>query len=166
MADIMSITLPRHRRSKRPPFSDTNFRDLLLMSVNNPYAQAGWVNPENPWSINQPQPGRLGGAPSVYGALPQLLVGQTNRPDLLEFQLSGFNPDILNCIVMGPNARHCFSVTTGPPSAQRAACTFVKNGTGNVVSTIEWDHTPIVQVTGMVSKCLASALISLSPELG
>lgn len=141
-------------RSHSPPDpSKTNFRELLNMSVNNPYAQA-WLGGSN---SGQAAP------PSIFGALP--FAAPSEQSPLLAFQFTALNPDILNCIVLGPNARHCFSISTSAPTFGQPAMTAIRNDKNEVVAKVEWHQRPVVEVKDMVPRCLASQFLPLSQDL-
>jgi hypothetical protein len=133
------------------------------MSVNNPYAQAGWPNPGNPWSVNDGGSRFPAVPPSIFGALP--FAGRRDPSPLLSFQFSGLNPDILGCIIMGPNARHCFSITTTPPGSGQPSVTLVRNDKNAVVARIEWHEHPVIQVENMIPRSMSSQLIPLSQDM-
>jgi len=150
---------PTPRHSPR-----TNFLAILNMSVNNPYATGGWPNPQNPWSVNDPRAQSVAVVPpSIYGALP--FAAPRQPPRMLDFQISGLNPDILNSIVLGPNARHCFSINTSPYSQHSPSVTLIRSGDGAVIGRIEWHQKPVVEVENMIPRTLASQLIPLSQDL-
>ncbi|KAF5329969.1 hypothetical protein D9611_010509 [Ephemerocybe angulata] len=161
----MASTTPTESRSPSPgpTLIRTNFRDLLDMSVNNPYAQAGWSNPQNPWSVNDNSAQFPAAPPSIYGALP--FAAPRKQSPLLSFQISGMNPDVLNSIVMGPNARHCFSIATSPASFHQPCVTVVRNDQGAPIARIEWHQRPVVEVENMIPKTMASQLLPLARDM-
>ena len=84
----------------------------------NPYAQAGWYNPQNQYSIdndawspsnsssNPPQP-------SIFGALPYSTPICSTT--FLTFRFTSFQPDILTCHVLGlDNRSYCKVINDSP----------------------------------------------------
>ncbi|KAF8061841.1 hypothetical protein FPV67DRAFT_1564041 [Lyophyllum atratum] len=130
------------------------------MFINNPYAQGGWVNPQNPLSINN---GTWGGQsppqPSVYGALPN--ASPPSPPKILTFFFVSLNPTILNSTVVGPQNQKYFDVTTNSPNVG-ASSVFRKGG--QPVAVIEWHSQPTVEVHGTVPRQAAARWMELSKD--
>ncbi|EAU89308.1 hypothetical protein CC1G_03573 [Coprinopsis cinerea okayama7 len=133
-----------------------------MSGINNPYAQGGWVNPQNPYSINDPR-GSGAPPPSIYGALPY--SQSQGPPRFVEFQFTGLNPDVLNCIVMGPNARHCYTIATSPASSNSPSVTGIRNDRGVVVAKIEWYQRPSVEAPEFLPKQYAGQWMPLSNDM-
>ena len=112
------------------------------MFTDNPYAQAGWYNPQNAHSINGAPwcPNAL--HPPTFGALP---ASQTSS-SVLKFEFSAFQPDILNSVVIGPNNSEYFRIRTSTPTAT------VIYKAGTPFATITWDHNPTVEAEGILTR--------------
>lgn len=126
-----------------------------LMFTNNPYAQGGWYNPQNPASING-EPWRAGLAnPPTFGALPAF-----DKPSsALTFTFSSFNPDFLNCTVIGPQNVKYFDIST-PSSTNKT--TFSKPGLP--MGSIEWRDHPVVDAPGIIKRQLSLDFLKLSGD--
>ncbi|KAF8894216.1 hypothetical protein CPB84DRAFT_1934474 [Gymnopilus junonius] len=74
----------------------------------NPYACAGWSNPQNPWSINDVpwRPTALN--PPTFGALPP----QTQPTSFRDFEFRFVHQNVLNCDVIGPKDLKYFEIRT------------------------------------------------------
>lgn len=124
------------------------------MFTNNPYAQAGWHNPQNPHSINQ-SPWRPNSShPPTFGALPNL---NENPASVLTFEFSSFNPDILNCLVTGPKGRKFFDIRT-------SNSTTIISKPGEAFATIYWARHPMVEAPGVISRQATGDFIKLSQD--
>jgi hypothetical protein len=112
------------------------------MYSNNPYAQGGWHNPQNPHSINGSSWGANAGNSPTFGALPTAQGG----PSILTFEFSAFQPNILNSVVTGPNNSEFFQIKTPTPTST------VIYKAGTPFSTIYWQTNPIVEADGILSR--------------
>jgi hypothetical protein len=136
----------------------------------NPYSLGGWGAFGAP-AGQHPASSQYASFPSVYGALPgssQFANQSSSSAGIdtetsLSFQFTGLNPDIVNCIVMGPNARYCFSISTST-SGYQSPVTSVRNERDAVVARIEWANRPVVEIEGVVPRVMASQLIPLSRD--
>ncbi|KAF8147693.1 hypothetical protein B0H34DRAFT_785801 [Crassisporium funariophilum] len=125
------------------------------MFTNNPYAQAGWYNPENQSSINR-LPWRPPSEDSpTFGALP---APDENPASVLRFEFSSFNPDILNCIVTGPGNRRFFDITTPTPGA-----TFISRP-GDAFAVINWQGHSSVEARGIFARQRTKDFLKLSSD--
>ncbi|KDR70436.1 hypothetical protein GALMADRAFT_144731 [Galerina marginata CBS 339.88] len=131
------------------------------MYVNNPYAQAGWHNPENPFSINDGpwHPNALH-APT-FGALPS----PTNCPQsILTFEFrfgSKIGQDVLNCTVFGPRQLKFFDIQTN--SFGRT----IISKSGNPFAAIQWSQTQnncTVEAKGVVALQRVGQFLVLSQD--
>ncbi|KAL0947851.1 hypothetical protein HGRIS_013913 [Hohenbuehelia grisea] len=119
------------------------------MYGNNPYGQAGWPNAANR--------GMGGPPPSIFGALPYYTP--PTRANTLIFQFTSFNPDVMNCTVLGPKAQPYYRIVTDAPTP---GFTVFQNGTGKNFAFIEWRSHPQVEIRGAVHKQRAGDLLPLS----
>ena len=124
------------------------------MFTNNPYAQGGWHNPQNVLSINNAPWVPNAWHPPTFGALP---ASQTNS-SILTFEFSSFQPDILNSVVTGPNNSEFFTVRTPTPGYT------VIYKAGAPFATITWQHNPIVEAGGIITRQRASDFLKISPD--
>ena len=85
------------------------------MHTPNPYAQAGWYNPQNQYSIDNdarsPSNSSSPPQPSIFGALPC-----STPTTFLTFRSTSFQPDILTCDVLGLDHRPYCKVINDSPS--------------------------------------------------
>ncbi|KAF8970311.1 hypothetical protein BDZ97DRAFT_2071784 [Flammula alnicola] len=124
------------------------------MFVNNPYAQAGWYNPQNPHSINEGPWRPNSSHPPTFGALPPL----NDKPaSVLSFEFTSFNPDVFNCIVTGPKNRKFFEVRT-------AGSTTVVSKPGEEFASIQWARHPAVEARGVLARQLTKDFLKLSDD--
>ncbi|KAH6913139.1 hypothetical protein BKA70DRAFT_1261980, partial [Coprinopsis sp. MPI-PUGE-AT-0042] len=127
---------------------------LLTMHGTNPYAQAGWYNPQNPMTINtQPWGVSSISGPSVFGALPYP-SNQSSIPTVLTFHYVCLNPDILNCMITGPTSIPFLEVVT--MSQNGIPTTVFKKSDGRALASIEWGYVPTVEILQRVNKQAAS----------
>ncbi|KAF5325373.1 hypothetical protein D9619_009655 [Psilocybe cf. subviscida] len=125
------------------------------MFTNNPYAQGGWYNPQNPLSING-EPWRAGLThPPTFGALPTF----DKQSSLHTFLFSSFNPDFLNCTVTGPGNAKYFEVST---TSDTNKTTISKPGAQ--MGTIEWRGHPIIEAPGLIMRQLSLDFLKLSSD--
>ncbi|KAJ6514118.1 hypothetical protein DFH09DRAFT_941203 [Mycena vulgaris] len=123
----------------------------------NPFAQSGWSNSYNPQSTNHPTWGTV---PSVYGALPYSTPPPA-APRFITFTLSPLDGTILNSLVIGPQSRTYFRVTTDSTSSGYSV---VRNSQLESVTLVEWRSHPIIEVRDAVSKRRTSQWLALSPD--
>ena len=124
------------------------------MFGNNPYAQAGWHNPQNPQSINNGPWHPNAPYPPTYGALPPL---HDKPQSVLVFTFSYFNPDVFNCVVTGPKDRKFFEVRTN-------SSTTVISKPGEEFATIQWGRHPSVEARGVTARQLTKDFLKLSAD--
>ncbi|KDR77969.1 hypothetical protein GALMADRAFT_138129 [Galerina marginata CBS 339.88] len=115
------------------------------MYANNPYAQAGWYNPQNPYSINnRPWCPNTWHTPT-FGVLPRRPNGPSS---VLTFEFT--SPvdvlDVLNCIVIGPKQLKFFNIQTD--SSVRS--TTVSKPT-EAFAEIRWNQYPMLST--IEAKC-------------
>ncbi|KAL0579255.1 hypothetical protein V5O48_002759 [Marasmius crinis-equi] len=96
---------------------------------------------------------------SVYGALPYA----TPPPvaNLVTYYLTSFNPDLLNCTVIGPSQRPSHFVITDP---QQPGYTLLKDGKGKSIALVEWQAHPMVEIRGVMSKQHVRDWLGLSSD--
>ncbi|KAH9475571.1 hypothetical protein JR316_0012687 [Psilocybe cubensis] len=124
------------------------------MYSNNPYAQAGWHNPQNPHSINGGPWRPKTSLPPTFGALPPL----DHKPSsVVEFYFTSFSPDIFNCVVWGPNQRKFFEIRT--PSNIT-----VISKPDEQFALIKWSQHPSVEAKGCLSLQRTGDFLKLSPD--
>lgn len=123
--------------------------------TNNPYAQGGWYNPQNPHSINS-QPWLHYSHSPTYGVLPSVEVAPSAK---LSFEFSPTHPDILNCTVTGPGSQTYLSAMT----VQYA--TIITKRNGDPVARIEWNAHPWVEIPNVVDRQLVSQWLPLSADM-
>ncbi|KAF9460319.1 hypothetical protein BDZ94DRAFT_1223288 [Collybia nuda] len=125
----------------------------------NPYAQGGWSNSRNSYSINNDAWGNYPPPqPSLYGALPSSTL--PSQPTILTFRFTSLN-SVLNCKVIGSNNQTCFTISTLP---QAQASTIFYNQQGKNVASVEWHTHPLVEVHGAVPKQYTSRWIGVAPS--
>ncbi|KAL0947815.1 hypothetical protein HGRIS_013886 [Hohenbuehelia grisea] len=129
------------------------------MHTNNPYAHAGWPNP-NPNAVGR---GSGGGSipPSLLGALP--FSAPSSPSAMIPFRFVSMNPDLLNCTVIGPDNSVHFRIVTDNP---RPGFTVVHSaqGQGQAVAVVEWKSHPIVEIRDTVPKQYMGQWLALSGQ--
>ncbi|KAF8224170.1 hypothetical protein L208DRAFT_1410755 [Tricholoma matsutake] len=119
------------------------------MFTTNPYAQAGWYNPENPYSINNSTWGSQSPPPaSIFGALPG--VKPPSPPSTLTLIFTSFNPTILDSTVVGPKFQKYFTISTSRSTSGHPFTMFYKHN-GESVAVVEWHQNPTLQIRDIVS---------------
>ncbi|KAJ3880443.1 hypothetical protein F5051DRAFT_160205 [Lentinula edodes] len=117
----------------------------------NPYAQAGWGGSS----------GGNGPAPSIFGALP--FSSQSTGPSTHKFQFTAFNPDILDCTVLGPSSNTYFRVLNNTPSQN---FTLFQNREGKSIAVLEWRGSSgvVVEVRDIIRKQFVASWLQLSTD--
>ncbi|KAJ4467244.1 hypothetical protein J3R30DRAFT_3718147 [Lentinula aciculospora] len=121
------------------------------MNITNPYAQAGWASSS----------GAGGPAPSIFGALP--FSSSPSSPSIHQFKFTAFNPDILDCTILGPQSSSYFRVLNNTPSPN---FTLFQNREGKSIAVIEWRESsgPVVEVRDIIHKQFVSSWLQLSTD--
>ncbi|PPQ78771.1 hypothetical protein CVT25_010644 [Psilocybe cyanescens] len=127
---------------------------FIVMFGNNPYAQAGWYNPQNPHSINGGPWRPKTTLPPTFGALPPL---DQKPASVLEFEFTSFSPDIYNCIVMGPKRRKFFEIRT-------TSNITVISKPEEQFALIKWSQHPTVEARGALSLQRTGDFLKLSSD--
>ena len=119
------------------------------MFTTNPYAQAGWYNPENPHSINNNATwGNQSPPPaSILGALPT--TTPPSPPSTITLVFTSFSPTILDSTVVGPKFQKYFTISSSRSSSGHSFTTFYKHN-GESVAIVEWRQLPTVQIRDIV----------------
>ncbi|KAF8162593.1 hypothetical protein B0H34DRAFT_650617 [Crassisporium funariophilum] len=125
------------------------------MYVNNPYAQGGWHNPQNPYSINNGVWRSNSRHPPTYGALPP---ADQDPPSVLDFHFASFNPDIYQCKVTGPDGRKFFEISTPAPHMT------IISKPGKIFAQIHWQSRAILEAVGIISRQFAGDFLKLSAD--
>ncbi|KAF9065047.1 hypothetical protein BDP27DRAFT_1405070 [Rhodocollybia butyracea] len=120
------------------------------MNVTNPYAQAGWAGSNGTTPL-----------PSLFGALP--FPSQPPESSIHRFKFTSFNPDILNCVLYGPQSHAYFRVLNNTPSQN---FTMFQNREGKSIAVIEWRQSPgaVVEIRDIIRKQLVSSWLPLSSD--
>ncbi|KAJ6573218.1 hypothetical protein DFH09DRAFT_916159, partial [Mycena vulgaris] len=117
----------------------------------------GWSNSSNPHSINHPT---WGTSSSVYGALPYSTPPPA-PPRFITLTFSPLDGTILNSLVIGPQSRTYFRVTTDSISSGYSV---VQNPQLESITLVEWRSHPILEIRDVVSKRKTSQWLALSPD--
>jgi len=117
---------------------------IRMCFTNNPYAQ--WREADN------------GTTPpvSILGALPYPLVQPGCR--LIAFRFTSFNLTILNSVILGPNSCPCYRIESS------AELTALRSLQGEIVSLIEWQATPFVEIKDRLSKQNVNTWLKISSD--
>ncbi|CAK5283434.1 unnamed protein product [Mycena citricolor] len=127
-------------------WSETTFALPSDTEMLNPYAQ-DWNHPNG-----------ASAPPSVFGALPSVAKA---LPTFFTFRFTSFNPSIMNCTVMGPQATAYFRIITDTPMA---GVSVFQNATGGTFSLVQWNQHPDVEIQGVAARQPTSSLLSLSHD--
>ncbi|EEB94968.1 hypothetical protein MPER_06135 [Moniliophthora perniciosa FA553] len=109
------------------------------------------INPFSSWNSSS------GNTPSVYGALPSA-GSPPSLPGVHRFVFTSFNPDILNCTVIGPNTQPHYYIATD------SRFTVLKRTDGKAFGVIEWQSHPIVEIKDLVRKQFSSGFLRLASD--
>ncbi|KAF6754545.1 hypothetical protein DFP72DRAFT_373695 [Ephemerocybe angulata] len=132
------------------------------MHGTNPYAQAGWFNPQNPNTINNQTWGiSAASGPSIFGALPYP-SSQKSLPTILTFHYVCLNPDVMNCTITGPTSIPYLEV--GTVAAAHGARTVFRRPDGQAMAAIEWGRSPIVEISSVLPRQPVSHWLRLSAD--
>lgn len=104
----------------------------------------------NTWSGTAP-------APSIYGALPY----PSDHGSFSTFFFTSFNPDLLNCTVVGSQAQVYYRIVT---DNHMPGYTVIKNAEGKNVTLLEWQSHPMIEVRGLLTKQYVKTWLGLSPD--
>lgn len=121
------------------------------MYVTNPYAQGGWTNAnsnaanDGTWNANSAH------APT-FGALPTSQVPTTFLP----FHFIDLNPNILSSTVIGPGPQSYFKISSSSPGF-----TQVQKSDGKIISVIEWQTIPFIEIRGIIPRQTATQFLAL-----
>jgi hypothetical protein len=136
--------------------------DVAMFGIN-PYAQAGWHNPENPHSINNGTWGNQSPPPaSIFGALPG--TAPPTPSSTLTLVFTSFNPTILDCTVVGPKFQKYFTISTSRSPSGYPSTVFYKHN-GESVAIVEWHQHPTLQVRDVVPKQTTARWLSPGPDV-
>lgn len=126
------------------------------MYGNNPYALAGWPNPQNPlsvtanpWFPNAPQG-------PTFGALPSPTNSSSGR---YSFEFTPVNPNILNCTVVGPGNNIYFRIVT-----TNDGVTTIFKPRDQAMARIEWGGELAVEIKDVVPRQRVSQWLPLSAD--
>ena len=123
------------------------------MFANNPYAQGGWFNPQNPTSINGGTWRHNPALPPTFGALPP---PEPSPSSLLTFEFAG-SPDVLNCTVVGPGGNKFFEIRTSG-----AMTTIMKPGAE--LGVISWQRHPLLDFPALGLRKAAGEMVRISSD--
>jgi len=126
------------------------------MFTNNPYAQAGWPNSENPLSIEAHR-GSTSIRDTTLGPIQD--YHRQRRPVsvlTLDFVFRAFS--ILDSIVYGPKGVEYLRIST----ISRKTVLMRRSG---VFASIDWNNGPCIEAIGIIPRIYAADFLSLSPDL-
>ena len=125
-------------------------KNEVRMLGNNPYTAGGWYNPQNPlsgpWRPNTPDS-------PTFGALP----GQGGAGSLMTFEFCSLNPNVLNCVVIGPKKRTFFSIRSTSNN------TVISKPEG-AFAIIHWADRPTVEASGSIPFQRAADFLRLASD--
>jgi hypothetical protein len=133
------------------------------MNITNPYAQAGWYNPENPSSIGQ-RPGttQSSSPPPTFGALPY--YPEHSAPPAKRYTFSTQGPRIIQgCeVVDGDSNVTAFKIKMAHDGYDY---TSLQSPNGTPRGYIVWKPDgPEIEIYGVVARQKAKGWLSLSPD--
>lgn len=114
------------------------------------------MNPFDAWTNNASGSSSV---PSVFGALPY--PSDPAYANMVNFFFTSFNPNILNCTVVGAQNRPYFTIVT---DSQMAGYTVIKNSSGNKVSLIEWQSRPMIEIRDVLQKQYIRSWLALNSD--
>ncbi|KAF6758448.1 hypothetical protein DFP72DRAFT_1105195 [Ephemerocybe angulata] len=126
------------------------------MYGSNPYAQAGWSNPQNPLSVAAyPWFPNAAAQGPTFGALPASTVNGSRYT----FDFTPVQPNILNCTVIGPGHDVYFRIVT-----TNDGVTTILKPRDQTLARIEWGAESVVEVRDIVPRQRASQWLALSGD--
>lgn len=160
--DCVCIALTSSPRAEftlnRPPFLSALTFCFNMNPFNvNPYAAAGWYNPENPYSINQPPwctPAFR--QADITGALPTL--NPTGAGGSLVFRYHSQYRDILNSTLLAPNGSDYLEIVTNNHT------TYFRKKNATVLASIDWGSEPAVSISGLIDNLPVKRWIPHTPD--
>jgi hypothetical protein len=114
------------------------------MAHTNPFMQDQWTS-DNP--------------PSILGVLP--LSPALTSTVLTTFQISAFNPDILNSTVFAPYSRPILRVVT---DSDTPGYTIWKDNNDRNIALVKWQDHPEVEMRNVVPRQRVGNWLALSPN--
>ncbi|KAJ7625741.1 hypothetical protein FB45DRAFT_1030076 [Roridomyces roridus] len=118
----------------------------------NPYTQA--------WQNGQSNSNSQNGRPSIFGALPYPTPDGAT-PTFFSFRFTSFNPNVLNCVILGPQSRPHFRIVTDTPLP---GVSVLQNSNGQNVALVQWHRHPEIEIRGVVNRQRTSAALTLSRD--
>jgi len=119
---------------------------LSTMHLNHPFGSWGEQSQGQSWS----------GSP-VYGALPY----PSEASNFTTFYFTSFNPNVLNCTIVGPQAQVSHRIVT---DNHMPGYTVIKNAEGKNVSLIEWQAHPMIEIRGLLTKQHVKSWLGLTQD--
>ncbi|KAF8893228.1 hypothetical protein CPB84DRAFT_1326676 [Gymnopilus junonius] len=77
------------------------------------------------------------------------------------FYFSSFHPDVMNCVVVGPQGQQLYQVVT---DKDVPGYTVIKKADGSNISLIEWKSRPLIEIRGLLSKQPVGTWLGLSGD--
>ncbi|KAJ7455550.1 hypothetical protein FB451DRAFT_643425 [Mycena latifolia] len=107
-----------------------------------------------------------GTRPSVYGALPYHTGDPILQSDaaLVTFTFTSFDATVLNSVLVGPDGRTYFYITTDPSAPKRERCTVVADSNRGRVGIVTWGAQPTVGIDELGWTLQTSHWLCLSPD--
>ncbi|KAJ7625791.1 hypothetical protein FB45DRAFT_750882 [Roridomyces roridus] len=118
----------------------------------NPYTQA--------WQNGQSNSNSQNCRPSIFGALPYSTPDGAT-PTFFSFRFTSFNPNVLNCVILGPQSRPYFRIVTDTPLP---GVSVLQSSNGQNVALVQWHRHPEIEIRGVVNRQRTSAALSLSRD--
>ncbi|PPQ72693.1 hypothetical protein CVT26_002910 [Gymnopilus dilepis] len=94
----------------------------------------------------------------TFGALP---YPSDPTCSCTSFYFTSFNPDVMNCTVVGPQAQQLYRVVT---DKNMPGYTQIKKADGSNMSLIEWKSHPLVEIRGLLAKQSVGTWLGLSAD--
>lgn len=126
-----------------------------------PYAQGGWPSPASSIPVNNGA--RITAYPpqtSIFGALPSYPAAAPSQT-LLTFNFVSFRPNILNCVVSGPQNKQYFRVVSNNSTP---GTTLFQRADGKNFAVVEWQQNSIVEARDVIQRQHVSQWLALSPD--
>ncbi|KAF8967274.1 hypothetical protein BDZ97DRAFT_1756022 [Flammula alnicola] len=125
------------------------------MFILNPYAQAGWYNPQNPHSVNDNNWLNSWSHQPTFGAFPSFQGSSV--PALTPAVTFEFisNLDVLNCVVVGPTHSKALDIRT------RWDVTMIFKDE-DPWAVIRWTEHPTIEANGIITPQPAGSFLKLS----
>ena len=146
---------------RRLSFESCGATVFIRMDRVNPYAQAGWFNPNSQLTPSHPTWTPAPPLFPTFGALPWTTAEQS--PDWIRLTFVSADGDILDCSVVGSSNQTFYEISTESQPGMPMITTFVGHDRKGF-ARIEWAPVPLVEIKNFLYKQRVTEWIMHSTE--